>query len=1201
MTFSDVKKACIEKFSLKSFTSLLSPQAVDDAFNEFFGDLVSEEERAPVLDYLFHGMDAIEPSDGYKLLVLLAKAGIIDSIVTTNFDNLLEKAQCELDLDVFQIYAAGVASPYVSGNQLFLPPRPVYIKLHGDIKAKCITHLTEREIREKPYDRAFSLMLQSILKTHTLIFIGYSGGDHVFANELRKASAKIHRPIYWCNVAPLDDKSPCAPVILRGAVTSVGATFEQLLGEAGAYPLRKSTVLESKPHFLLPLIKDRVKFVNEQFISSYAYKDDSVRFSLLQNRHSTLDQIASFRHNAEKPLAVLTGHSGVGKTTLLCQLRDAEGPSPSPRLLLLSAQGFASTDFAEELVVRLGYAAFNPLALLYELSAWLRKSGPLLVAVDGLNEFDWASRSCLELFKEILRVALWVQPHNSLKLLITMRPETWDELYSSLDHGDLRKVLWNESEFDDDLRSLHLTKFSLQEMAAAYNSYARHFGVVTHLRQLPDETKRHLTDPYFLALTMRQGGDVDPTRAASRLYGDAFAEILEGSFGRGKAQSVDNSLLRLAATGLNKRTTDFSLEDLETLRLGHEELRVLREIPILRMSDDANYSFAHDRAHEYYLARAISEMALVQVRDWGELTKAVESGRSYPRLASALLQCIVHSPRPKREHYLRLILDGFKARSARSPNPALADDDSVVDFCKEVFFTLAAEQPESFREVVDSYFDRRDPRDDKDLLARLLIRASVLLPLHISLPIFMRARKELAAEAQGEADVLLSDQVTEHLLERPFNEYDAYFNGGPIHDYVFEPGLEEWESALRLLGIITRLGPDNTHPDEWQHLYTCVSNQLDRVFAGYSFSEPSASAMAELVDRHSSAILFNAGPEVRNKFAALLDERSKLKQVFDEIDGGHPLTLEQVFSLRQYVEELDQNIEFVIANLFFVISTKLDRQYTIQLFADYFETFGESTRTEELDFFLSALSLSHLALGYPCHAIVAHYTERMLLCLPQISLGYPGAARGERRALFTDPFEQQFEDGFNPLAFYFYNAPSELRQSMHYGDYAGCAHEGQDPVGLYWKFLEQYERQQNQTGIIRIVHALGQMINLWPLDGLAAVEKLVGRTEPTIRRAIIRVLTEANARFPRETSLMLSRAGSGFTEAEQRQIHWAGDSHMAYRSLEQVHWARVLRFLDRRDTSGRAFNKIGRALVDSKTLPEALGLIMNEVLIGGPA
>ena len=80
---------------------------------------------------------------------------------------------------------------------------------------------------------------------------------------------------------------------------------------------------------------------------------------------------------------------------------------------------------------------------------------------------------------------------------------------------------------------------------------------------------------------------------------------------------------------------------------------------------------------------------------------------------------------------------------------------------------------------------------------------------------------------------------------------------------------------------------------------------------------------------------------------------------------------------------------------------KIDSKGTLQLFSDYYDSFGEQTTPEELDFFLSALCLSHLALGQPCQEIIASYTERMIAELPQISFGYPGAARGERRALFS--------------------------------------------------------------------------------------------------------------------------------------------------------------------------------------------------------
>lgn len=1196
LTFNQLKRACLEQFSDKSLPSLMSPERVEEAFNEFFETLASERQRGPVLDFLFHGMETIRPSDGYKLLVLLAKAGIIDAVITTNFDATLEAAQQELGLDIFQIYAPGVATPYVAGKHMFLPPRPLYVKLHGDIKAKSITHLTAREVKKKPYDRAFSRLLQCILQTHILIFICYSGNDEPFSRELAKASRKTPRPIYWCNVSELSGDSTFATTLLKGAVVSIKETFEDVLCEASPFALRSLALVESKPHFLPPLLKDRINSANKQFVDSYAYRDSATRLTLIQARQAVLDQISAFRFNSEKPLAVLTGLSGVGKTTLLCQMYDAEAPSGLPRLLLLPARGITAGDFAEEFAIRLGYAPDNAFALLYEFSSWLRRSGhQLLVAVDGLNEFDWSSRKCLELFKEILRVALWVQPHNSLKLLVTMRPETWDELFSNLDLGDVQKVLWNASEFRDDLRTLHLNKFSSEETAAAYESYAHHFGVMTPLRQLPDEMKRQLADPYFLGLAMAGGGDIDPARASFHLYRAAFTDTLERSFGRGKSQSVDNALLRLASIGLADRATEFRRELLESLGLGHEELRVLMEVSILRHAG-AGYAFAHDRVHEYYLARAISELAAVQLRDWDELVRAVNLGRSYPRLAAALLQCVVHSTGSRKEHYLRLILKKLK-----EPFKVGVGDDALleergIDFCHGVFTSLAVEYPAVFAELAHSWLDGQHAGGENEILSRILIRASRSLPLNLALPLFLRSRSELTSSAKREADVFIYDKVVEEILAGRLGDGPMSIETGPLSQYFFEQGLEKWRSAIRLLGIVLRLGPDNTHQDEWREFSESLGDQLDRLFDGYTFPRSAESELAELLDQNSFTLLFNAGPGQIDKFF-MASSRRELKQTFDEIDRGNPLTLKQVLSHRQYTTELDHNVEFVILNFFFVISMRLDSTATLRLFSAYYDTFNERTPPEELDFFLSALCLSHLSLGHPVHAAIARYTEKMIHNLPQISLASPGAARGARTSLFADPFDQQFDDGFNPLMFYCYNAPTELRQSLRYQDYLKLQRNGQTYVPLYWTLLEQFEQQKKASGIMRVIHALDELINLWPIEGLAELEKLVGRTEPTFRRAIIRVLAEANARFPAETALMLSHTGSGFTEAEQYQIRWATDPHIAYRAIGQVNWARVMYFLDRRDDSGMFFNKITRALVYSFSLPEALGKIMNEAVI----
>jgi len=195
-----------------------------------------------------------------------------------------------------------------------------------------------------------------------------------------------------------------------------------------------------------------------------------------------------------------------------------------------------------------------------------------------------------------------------------------------------------------------------------------------------------------------------------------------------------------------------------------------------------------------------------------------------------------------------------------------------------------------------------------------------------------------------------------------------------------------------------------------------------------------------------------------------------------------------------------------------------------------------------------------------------------------------------------DPFDQQFEDGFNPLAFYFYNAPSRGRQGHYYHDYMESKPRGVDLLPLYWKYLESCESRIRPIGVVRVVHALGQMISLWPNEGLAALEHLVGRTEPMVRRAVVRVLAESHVRFPLETSAMLERAGSAFTENELFEIQCRRDRHLAERTLEQLQWARILHFLDCQHSPGDFIFKLVGILVNSHAVPEAFGRILTLIL-----
>src|SRR5829696_6012853 len=128
LTFAELKRQAVKEFAKRHLFDVTSGEQIQEQFEDFFRRL-QPDDRALLVEALFRGMQSLDPSDGYKLLVLLAEAGGVDAVVTTNFDVMLEAAQSQLGRDAFQVFAPGFARPYLlSHERIELPKRP-YLKL----------------------------------------------------------------------------------------------------------------------------------------------------------------------------------------------------------------------------------------------------------------------------------------------------------------------------------------------------------------------------------------------------------------------------------------------------------------------------------------------------------------------------------------------------------------------------------------------------------------------------------------------------------------------------------------------------------------------------------------------------------------------------------------------------------------------------------------------------------------------------------------------------------------------------------------------------------------------------------------------------------------------------------------------------------------------------------------------------------------
>ncbi len=134
-----------------------------------------------------------KPSIGYKTIPLLAHHGILDSVWTTNLDDLVVTACTGSAIQSIEITLDSVKRlNQRSQNRSELP----VIKLHGDFKYGELKN-TEKELLNQ--DETFRTKLIDYLQDKNLIVIGYSGRDASLMTALKEAYSKPGGGmLYWC-------------------------------------------------------------------------------------------------------------------------------------------------------------------------------------------------------------------------------------------------------------------------------------------------------------------------------------------------------------------------------------------------------------------------------------------------------------------------------------------------------------------------------------------------------------------------------------------------------------------------------------------------------------------------------------------------------------------------------------------------------------------------------------------------------------------------------------------------------------------------------------------------------------------------------------------------------------------------------------------------------------------------------------------
>ena len=218
-----------------------------------------------------------KPSIGYKTIPILAKQGMLDSVWTTNLDELVVTACAGNGIQSIEITLDSVQRINMrSQNRNELP----IIKLHGDFKYGDLKN-TDTELLNQ--DDTFRQKLIDYLQDKHLIVVGYSGRDASLMDALKEAYRKPGGGmLYWCGYG--DYINPDVANIIQHA-NSNGRNAFYISTDGFDSTLRKITqvVTEGDNNFKKELSDLHLTDNNKNLSTSFNLKPDRINKVLKSN------------------------------------------------------------------------------------------------------------------------------------------------------------------------------------------------------------------------------------------------------------------------------------------------------------------------------------------------------------------------------------------------------------------------------------------------------------------------------------------------------------------------------------------------------------------------------------------------------------------------------------------------------------------------------------------------------------------------------------------------------------------------------------------------------------------------------------------------------------------------------------------------------------------------------------------------------
>lgn len=159
--------------------------ALGDLYPDAIDNLLGvKSDRREFFEQLINPPD-VPPSRGYVALTQILHQGWISTVLTTNFDQCLERAAIQHNRP-HRLVSISTPADYIMFSSV--PQDPQLVFLHGSVK-----HYTDKNLTDEVQSLDGQLVdrLKPLLRDHPLIVVGYRGTEASVMNDLFLAQTRV--------------------------------------------------------------------------------------------------------------------------------------------------------------------------------------------------------------------------------------------------------------------------------------------------------------------------------------------------------------------------------------------------------------------------------------------------------------------------------------------------------------------------------------------------------------------------------------------------------------------------------------------------------------------------------------------------------------------------------------------------------------------------------------------------------------------------------------------------------------------------------------------------------------------------------------------------------------------------------------------------------------------------------------------------